>query len=68
MGYVTLLASGVRHGLSSIYFTLIKAFPDKDITLIESPNAPIIGVGESTLGQINNWLAFLGIKDKEYSN
>ena len=46
--------------------TLIKAFPDKDITLIESPNAPIIGVGESTLGQINNWLAFLGIKDKEF--
>ena len=46
--------------------TLIKAYPKNDITLIESPNAPILGVGESTLGQINNWLDFLGIKDEEF--
>jgi len=46
--------------------TLAKACPDKDITLIESPNIPIVGVGESTLGQINNWLGYMGIEDKEF--
>jgi tryptophan halogenase len=28
--------------------TLIKEYPDRDITLIESPDVPKIGVGEST--------------------
>ena len=28
--------------------TLIREFPDRDITLIESPNIQITGVGEST--------------------
>jgi len=46
--------------------TLIKAFPNKDITLIESPNVPIIGVGESTLGHFNQFLNFLEIKDQEF--
>ena len=39
--------------------TLIKTFPEKDITVIESPDIKTIGVGESTLGQINDWLNFL---------
>ena len=42
--------------------TLIKAFPKKDITVIESPNIKTVGVGESTLGSINDWLDFLEIK------
>jgi tryptophan halogenase len=46
--------------------TLIKVFPNKDITLIESPNIPTIGVGESTLGFINSWLRLLEIKDKDF--
>jgi tryptophan halogenase len=46
--------------------TLIKHFPNKEIILIESPNVPTIGVGESTLGGINNWLASLGIKDEDF--
>jgi len=32
--------------------TLIKQFPDKEITVIESPNTPTVGVGESTIGGI----------------
>ena len=39
--------------------TLIKAFPTKKISLIESPKIPIIGVGESTIGAIRNWTHFL---------
>ena len=46
--------------------TLISQFPNKDITVIESPNVPTVGVGESTLGQINNWLDLLGIKDEDF--
>jgi len=37
--------------------TLIKTFPDKDITVIESPKYPTIGVGESTLGRIKTGLS-----------
>ena len=46
--------------------TLIKAFPNKKITVIESPDVPIIGVGESTLNQMKYWTNFLGIDDKEF--
>jgi len=46
--------------------TLIKKFPNKKITLIESPNAPIIGVGESTIGGIKCWTKWLGINDKQF--
>lgn len=46
--------------------TLIKAFPDRDISVIESPNVPSIGVGESTLGQINKWMRYLEINDDDF--
>ena len=46
--------------------TLIKAYPDKDITLIESPNVPTIGVGESTLAGIRDWTKFLEIDEKDF--
>ena len=46
--------------------TLIKEYPDKEITLIESPNTPIVGVGESTIGGIKFWTTYLGIDDNEF--
>jgi len=46
--------------------TLIKTFPNKDITLIESPNIPIVGVGESTIGGIKFWTKYLEIDDKDF--
>jgi len=45
--------------------TLIRFFPYKDITVIESPNTPIIGVGESTLGQFTYFIRALGIDEKD---
>lgn len=36
------------------------------ITLIESPNVPTIGVGESTLGHINKFLNMLELKDEDW--
>ena len=46
--------------------TLIKCFPKKSITLVESPNIPTVGVGESTIGGIRNWLKLLDIEDKDF--
>ena len=46
--------------------TLIKKFPQKNITLIESPNTPTVGVGESTIAHINNWLSLIGVKDEDF--
>jgi tryptophan halogenase len=46
--------------------TLISAFPNKDISVIESKNVPIIGVGESTIGGIRNWTRFIGLEEKDF--
>ena len=46
--------------------TLIRFFPDNNITVIESPNIPTVGVGESTLGGIRNWTHALGIEEKDF--
>jgi tryptophan halogenase len=45
---------------------LIKAHPDKEIVVIESPDVPTVGVGESTLGGINDYCKFLGIDEKDF--
>lgn len=46
--------------------TLIKAFPNKEITVIESKDVPILGVGESTLGGIRRWTSFIGLEEKDF--
>jgi hypothetical protein len=45
---------------------LIKAFPNKEIVCIESPSVPTVGVGESTLGAINDYCNFLEIDEKDF--
>ena len=45
---------------------LSNVHPDKNITVIESPNTPIIGVGESTLASINNYLKLIGASKKQF--
>jgi tryptophan halogenase len=42
---------------------LCKNFPDMDVTLIESKDIKTMGVGESTLGQFNNYLQLIGLTD-----
>ena len=46
--------------------TLVSKFPDKSITLVESPDIKTIGVGESTIAGINNWMQLIGIDDKDF--
>ena len=45
---------------------LIKFFPSWNITVIESPDVPIVGVGESTLLGIKNYCNFLGINELDF--
>jgi flavin-dependent dehydrogenase len=46
--------------------TMISAFPEKNISVIESKDVPIIGVGESTLGSIRNWTRFIGLEEDSF--
>ena len=41
--------------------TLLSQFPDKKISLVESPNINTIGVGEGTVPNIGDWLKLVGI-------
>jgi tryptophan halogenase len=45
---------------------LSKAFPNREIVVIESPNIPIVGVGESTIAQINDFVQYLGIDEVDF--
>lgn len=44
----------------------VRNMPDVKLTLIESPTVPTIGVGESTLGQIHEYMTLIGLKDEEW--
>lgn len=46
--------------------TLTQRLQNREVILIEDPNTPTVGVGESTLGFINEWLRLLGIKDTDF--
>lgn len=45
---------------------MVKHLPNTDISLVESPTIPTIGVGESTLGHFNQYLNFIGVEDKDW--
>ena len=47
--------------------TMIKYFPEKKITLVESKNIPTIGVGESTTALVKHFInSHLGVSDTEF--
>ena len=43
-----------------------KMFPEKEITVIESPDFPTVGVGESTLQQIRLWCYAMCMEDEDW--
>lgn len=46
--------------------TLVRAFPNKKITVIEPPTIPTVGVGESTLSSIKRWVNYLQIDELDF--
>jgi len=60
-----IIVGGGSAGWMSAAF-LSKQHPNLEIALVESPDIPVIGVGESTLGTINSFLHLLGITDEEF--
>lgn len=46
--------------------TIIAAHPNKSVTVIESPDVPTVGVGESTLGFIRTWMHVLGVEEQDF--
>ena len=45
---------------------LIKEYPDHDITVIESPDVPIVGVGESTINGLRQFCNYLDIDESHF--
>jgi len=45
---------------------IAKMLPNTKLTLVESSTIPTIGVGESTIGHINQFLTMLGLKDEDW--
>ena len=46
--------------------TIATQIPEIDLTVIESPDFAILGVGESTLGGIKHWTSLLGLNDRDF--
>lgn len=46
--------------------SIVKQLPDIKVTLVESKTISTIGVGESTIGHINQFLHFIGLKDTDW--
>ena len=61
---ITIVGGGSSGWMTAATFA--RFFPNKNISIIESPDYPIVGVVESTLGQINKWKSLLGIEDKDF--
>ena len=45
---------------------LIKMFPEKNISVIESPDIPRIGVGESTYDGIQHFVQYLDVDYRDF--
>lgn len=61
---IVIVGGGSAGWMSAAMF--IKTFPEWDISVVESPNIPTIGVGESTLGSIRIFCHYLGIDEKDF--
>jgi hypothetical protein len=61
---ITIVGGGSSGWMTAAF--LIRTFPEKEITVIESSNIPIIGVGESTLIDFTNFRDYLGIEEKDF--
>src|SRR5687767_4991444 len=62
---VVILGGGTAGWMAASY--LKKAFPSLDITLVEAPSIPKIGVGEATIPNLQKvFFDFLGLKEEDW--
>lgn len=61
---IVIVGGGSAGWITAAY--LIRTFPQKNITVIESPDIPTVGVGESTLADITDFRDYLEIDEKEF--
>src|SRR5210317_632465 len=61
---IAIIGGGSSGWLTAAF--LKKTFPQKEITVVESPKIPIVGVGESTLADMTNFRDYLGIDEKDF--
>jgi tryptophan halogenase len=60
---VVIVGGGSSGWMAAAYFG--KLFPDLEVTLVESRNVPVIGVGEATVPLLNLFLERLGYPDPQ---
>jgi tryptophan 7-halogenase len=66
---ILIVGGGTAGWLAAAYLAKALALPEQapiDITLLESPEIGIIGVGEGTFPTIRNTLKFLGVDEAEF--
>jgi tryptophan halogenase len=61
---ILIVGGGTAGWMTAAY--LAKALPDVKITLIESTDIPVIGVGEATIASFQNFTNFLGMKEADW--
>lgn len=60
---IVIVGAGSAGWMSAAF--LKRSYPEKEIVVIESPDVPTVGVGESTLGDITNFRDYLGLTPEE---
>ena len=61
---IAIIGGGSAGWMTASYLT--KSLPKINVTLIESSDIPVIGVGEATIFALNQFLQFLGLKEEEW--
>jgi tryptophan halogenase len=61
---ILIVGAGSSGWMSAAF--LKRTFPEKKITVIETPDYQTVGVGESTLADITNFRDYLGINEKDF--
>lgn len=64
MNKIVIVGGGSAGWMSAA--TMIKAFPNYEIVVVEPTEIPTVGVGESTLGHIKKWTNYLEIDEKDF--
>ena len=64
---ITIVGGGSSGWMTALYLNKLYNHSEKtvEITLIESPNIPTIGVGEATVHSVRNYFAAMGLDEKE---